>query len=150
MSIIRSPSNCRCSLWFPNEIILRLNVASSWVFYLSDFGLCRPLSRTVIQLRGEVVRYSVPYIIKPNMHLQMYHQCVNIYHVTFISVDIWLAVHHSIIFFITNLIHKFLVHLHKLHKVKFLYMFQTQSSHHQEVNDANCTYAASGIVTLCK
>jgi hypothetical protein len=25
-----------------------------------------------------------------------------------------------------------------------------QSVHHQEVNDANCTYAASGIVTLCK
>jgi hypothetical protein len=29
-------------------------------------------------------------------------------------------------------------------------MFQAQSAHHQEVNDANCTYAASGIVTLCK
>jgi len=27
-------------------------------------------------------------------------------------------------------------------------MFQAQSVHHQEVNDANCTYAASGIVTL--
>jgi len=51
---------------------------------------------------------------------------------------------------ITNLIHKFLVHSHKLHKIKFLYMFRAQSAHHQEVNDANCTYAASGIVTLCK
>ena len=31
-------------------------------------------------------------------------------------LDIWLAVHHSITFFIiTNLIHKFLVHSHKLH-----------------------------------
>jgi len=29
-------------------------------------------------------------------------------------------------------------------------MFQAQSAHHQEVNDANCTYAGSGIVTLCK
>jgi hypothetical protein len=53
-------------------------------------------------------------------------------------------------FIITNLIHKFLVHSHKLHKIKFLYMFRAQSAHYQEVNDANCTYAASGIVTLCK
>jgi len=29
-------------------------------------------------------------------------------------------------------------------------MFRAQSAHHQEVKDANCTYAASGIVTLCK
>jgi hypothetical protein len=29
-------------------------------------------------------------------------------------------------------------------------MFRAQSAHHQEVNDANCTYAACGIVTLCK
>jgi len=29
-------------------------------------------------------------------------------------------------------------------------MFRAQSAHHQEVNDANCTYSASGIVTLCK
>ena len=29
-------------------------------------------------------------------------------------------------------------------------MFRAQSAHHQEFNDANCTYAASGIVTLCK
>jgi len=29
-------------------------------------------------------------------------------------------------------------------------MFRAQSAHHQEVNDVNCTYAASGIVTLCK
>jgi len=29
-------------------------------------------------------------------------------------------------------------------------MFRVQSAHHQEVNDANCTYATSGIVTLCK
>jgi len=29
-------------------------------------------------------------------------------------------------------------------------MFRAQSAHHQEVNDANCTYAASGIVTVCK
>ena len=53
-------------------------------------------------------------------------------------------------FIITNLIHKFLVHSHKLHKIKFLYMFRAQSAYHQEVNDANCTYAAFGIVTLCK
>ena len=53
-------------------------------------------------------------------------------------------------FIITNLIHKFLVYLHKLHKIKFLYMFRAQSAHHQEVNEANCTYAVSGIVTLCK
>ena len=68
-----------------------------------------------------------------------------------VILDIWLAVHHSITFFIiTNLIHKFLVHSHKLYKIKFLYMFRAQSAHHQEVNDANCTYAASGIVTFCK
>ena len=54
------------------------------------------------------------------------------------------------LFIITNLIHRFLVHSHKLYKIKFLYMFRAQSAHHQEVNDANCTYAASGIVTLCK
>ena len=66
-----------------------------------------------------------------------------------INLDIWLAVHHSITFFIiTNLIHKFLVRSHKLHKIKFLYMFRAQSAHHQEVNDSNCTYAVSGIVTL--
>jgi len=53
-------------------------------------------------------------------------------------------------FIITNLIHKFLVHSHKLHEIKFHYMFRAQSAHHQEANDANCTYAASGIVTLCK
>ena len=29
-------------------------------------------------------------------------------------------------------------------------MFRAQSAHPQDVNDANCTYAASGIVTLCK
>jgi len=29
-------------------------------------------------------------------------------------------------------------------------MFRAQSAHHQEVNDANCACAASGIVTLCK
>jgi len=29
-------------------------------------------------------------------------------------------------------------------------MFRAQPAHHQEVNEANCTYAASGIVTLCK
>jgi len=29
-------------------------------------------------------------------------------------------------------------------------MFRAESVYHQEVNDANCTYAASGIVTLCK
>jgi len=29
-------------------------------------------------------------------------------------------------------------------------MFQVHSAHHQEVNDVNCTYAASSIVTLCK
>jgi len=29
-------------------------------------------------------------------------------------------------------------------------MFRAQSAHNQEVNDANFTYAASGIVTLSK
>jgi len=53
-------------------------------------------------------------------------------------------------FIITNLIHKFFVHSHKLYKIKFLYMFRAQFAHHREVNDAVCTYAASGIVTLCK
>ena len=57
---------------------------------------------------------------------------------------------HDDFFIITNLIHKFLVHSHKLRKIKFFYMFRAQSARHQEVNDANCTYAASGIVTLCK
>ena len=70
---------------------------------------------------------------------------------TNLTLDIWLAVHHSTTFFIiTNLIHKFLVRSHKLYKIKFLYMFRAQSAHHQEVNDVNCTYAASGIVTVCK
>jgi len=70
---------------------------------------------------------------------------------TKIFLDIWLAVHHSMTFFIiTNLIHKFLVHSQKLHKIIFLYMFRAQSTHQQEVNDANCTNAASGIITLCK
>jgi hypothetical protein len=50
------------------------------------FGLCRPFSRTVRKLREEVVRYNVACIIKPNMYLQMYDQCLNIYDVTFISV----------------------------------------------------------------
>jgi len=56
----------------------------------------------------------------------------------------------NFIIIITNLIHKFLVHSHKLYKIKFLYMFRAQSAHHQEVNDVNCTYVASGIVTVCK
>ena len=29
-------------------------------------------------------------------------------------------------------------------------MFRAQSAYHQEVNDANCTYVASGIVTVWK
>jgi len=29
-------------------------------------------------------------------------------------------------------------------------MFRAHSAYHQEVNDVNCTYAAPGIVTLCK
>jgi len=29
-------------------------------------------------------------------------------------------------------------------------MFRAQFAHHKEFSDANCTYAASGIVTLCK
>jgi len=29
-------------------------------------------------------------------------------------------------------------------------MFRAHSAHHQEVNDVNCTYAASGIVIVCK
>jgi len=37
-----------------------------------------------------------------------------------VDLDIWLAVHQSITFFIiTNLIHKFLVHSHKLYKITF-------------------------------
>jgi len=51
-------------------------------------------------------------------------------------------------FIITNLIHKFLVQSHKLHKIEFLYMFRAQSAHHQEVKDVNCSYAAPGIVTV--
>jgi hypothetical protein len=54
------------------------------------------------------------------------------------------------VFIITNLIHKLLVHSHKLYKIKFIYMFRAQSAPPQKVNDANCTYAASGIVILCK
>jgi hypothetical protein len=82
----------------------------------------------------------------------IYDLCCNVLYLEhFLFIYIWLSVHHSITFFIiTNLIHKFLVHLHKLHEIKFLYMFRAQSANHQEVNNANCTYAASGIVTLCK
>jgi len=48
-----------------------------------------------------------------------------------LSIGIWLSVHHSVSFFIiTNLIYKFLVHSHNLHKIKFLYMFRAQSAHH--------------------
>jgi len=28
-------------------------------------------------------------------------------------------------------------------------MFRAQYAHHQEVNDANCTYAASGCTRIC-
>jgi hypothetical protein len=49
-------------------------------------------------------------------------------------------------FIITNLIHKFLVHSHKFHKIKFLYMFRAQSAHHHEVNDANCTYVQFYVI----
>jgi len=63
-----------------------------------------------------------------------------------VNLDILLAVHHSITFFIiTNLIHKFLVHSHKLHKIKFLYMFRAHSAHYQEVHDANCAAAKEGF-----
>jgi hypothetical protein len=34
--------------------------------------------------------------------------------------------------------------------IKLLYMFRAHSAHHQEVHGANCTYAAPGIVNLCK
>jgi len=40
-------------------------------------------------------------------------------------------------FIITNLIHKLLVHSHKLHEIKFLYIFRAQSAHHQEINEVN-------------
>ena len=51
MPIVRSPSNCRCSLWVLYECgggrvlsnkILRLIVASSSVFYLSDWRCTEP------------------------------------------------------------------------------------------------------------
>jgi len=65
-------------------------------------------------------------------------------------LDMWLAVHHSITFLLLPSWYTNFLFIHTLHKIKFLYMFRAQSAHHQEVNDANCTYAASGIVTLCK
>jgi hypothetical protein len=34
--------------------------------------------------------------------------------------------------------------------IKILYMFRAHSARQQEVHDANCTYAACGIVTVCK
>jgi hypothetical protein len=66
-------------------------------------------------------------------------------------VELWTTFRDTLyddFFIITNLIHKFLVYSHKLHKIKLIYMFRAQSAYHQEVNDANCAYAASGIVTL--
>jgi hypothetical protein len=53
MPIIRSPSTCHCSLWFPCECgcgrvlsntILRLIVASCWVFYVRDWRCTEPQS----------------------------------------------------------------------------------------------------------
>jgi hypothetical protein len=32
--------------------------------------------------------------------------------------------------------------------LKIPYMFRAHSAHHHEIHDVNCTYAASGIVTL--
>jgi hypothetical protein len=53
-------------------------------------------------------------------------------------------------FIITNLIHTFLfIYTHYSILIKILYMFRAHFAHHQELNDANYTYAASGIVTLC-
>jgi len=80
------------------------------------------------------------------MHLLYMKSIVRWYHFT---SDMLLPLFFNF-FIITNLVHKFLVHSHKLRYIKFLYMFRAQSAHHQDVNDANCTYAASGIVTLCK
>ena len=68
MPIIRSPSNCRCSLWFPYECgggrqsnkILRLIVASSWVFYLTNYGLWK-------QNAGENILTFVRYIATPSV-----------------------------------------------------------------------------------
>jgi len=69
--------------------------------------------------------------VKPHVHVL--HTEWNILHLHCVFQDMLLCN----FFIITNLIHKFLVHSHKLHKIKFPYMFRAQSAHHQEVNDTN-------------
>jgi hypothetical protein len=82
--LLASEGMCDMELvWFVNST----SVPPLTVHNLSAtcFGLSQPFSRTVTQSRGEVVSYNVAYIIKPNMHFQMYDQCLNVYDVTFIS-----------------------------------------------------------------
>jgi len=48
-------------------------------------------------------------------------------------LDDWLTVHHSITFFISNLMHKILVYLHIIHLLKSSACFEHYLAHLQEV-----------------
>ena len=64
-------------------------------------------------------------------------------------VDIWLTVHRSITFLLLPTWYMNFLFIYTNY-IKFHHMIRAQSAHLHEVNDANCTYAVSGIVTLYK
>jgi len=117
MPIIRSPSNCRCSLWFPHECgggsvlsrgrfvnkrqfdgllmmgtvmpetcwavsvwqsnkILRLIVASSWVFYMSDCNIyCMVSSIKDLWPDDGLIEESLKHVANFRLHLAMNNIC---------------------------------------------------------------------------
>ena len=54
------------------------------------------------------------------------------------NLEIWLAVHRSIVPLLIPTWYTILMNYIKLHKIKFLYMLRAPSAHLQEVNDVNC------------
>ena len=80
----------------------------------------------------------------------------------FVTATLALTVHIAVTFLIsTNMLQRKFFYYYQLDTqisrsftqitlIKLLYMFRAHSAQHQEVHDANFTYAASGIVTLCK
>jgi hypothetical protein len=114
-------------------------VSSSILLHVTDSCLCMFLEELEVRLTDERYHWS-PLPCRMKLKPRRYAndmQCI-------------VGNTKDNVFIITNLIHKFLVHSHRLYKIKFLYMFRAQSVHHEEVRDVNCTYAASGIVSLCK
>jgi hypothetical protein len=65
-------------------------------------------------------------------------------------LDIWLAVHHSITFLLLPSWYTNFLFIHTNYiKLNSSTMFRAQSTHYQEVNDANCTYVHNKKLITC-